>query len=149
MTTTIHTRHSPYYILMCGLSLSCLCFTLYQIRLCLRKKIIHSLSFLIFNKVCVKNSYFKNKWKYVMKNEWMPFLKYTTCLPDWKELNFTPQFWGIFQNLIYCHFLSGICFVGNRKTDCMNETEFGFRKKLFKIWTNQEDLKESFWCCNE
>jgi len=36
-------------------------------------------------------SYFEKKWRDIMKNEWMPFLKYPTCLPDSKELSITAQ----------------------------------------------------------
>ena len=31
----------------------------------------------------------------------------------------------------------------------MNETKFGFWKNLFELWTNQEDLSESYSCRNE
>ena len=31
----------------------------------------------------------------------------------------------------------------------MNETKFGIWKNLFEIWTNQEDLRESYNCRNE
>jgi len=83
---TIHTRHSPYYISICGLSLSlsviAVSFTLFQIRQSLRKKINTDCVSWYLTKLAWNISYFEKKWRDIMKNEWMPFVKYSTCLPE-------------------------------------------------------------------
>ena len=93
-------RHITFWSLF--LSICCM-FTLFQMRQSSRK-IKQGMFVLIFSNVCVIHFYFKNKW-YIMKKEWMPFVKYTTCLSQSKELYFVRQFLRNFAKFNFVSFL--------------------------------------------
>ena len=95
--------HAPCYIIICGLSTSAICFTLFQIR-CFFEKIKLRLCFLFFAKFVSNISYFKKNWRYIRINNWITFVKWRTCKIS-KGLDFIPQFLRNILILIFLTFL--------------------------------------------